>query len=153
MVGIWEEYGRALMPPINICLLMCPLTKQPVLPSVGWWGGLLAIIIICPLDWWGGLLPVLAIHLLAGQVAHHPLSFIHWAGKVAMLLLLFGWWLGVVKGSSLVDVRVVVGSSHVNGATLAQTWPHGPCIATGYINTHQTHLSMTDLSHFFIVST
>jgi len=34
MVGIWEEYGRALMPPINICLLMCPLAKQPVLPSV-----------------------------------------------------------------------------------------------------------------------
>ena len=34
MVGIWEEYGRALMPAINICLLMCPLAKQPVLPSV-----------------------------------------------------------------------------------------------------------------------
>jgi len=34
MVGIWEEYGRALIPPINICLLMCPLTKQLVLPSV-----------------------------------------------------------------------------------------------------------------------
>ena len=33
MVGIWEEYGRALMPPINICLLMCPLAKQLVLPS------------------------------------------------------------------------------------------------------------------------
>jgi len=46
---------------------------------------------------------------------------IHWAGKVATLSLLFGWWLGVVKGSSLVDVRVVVGSNHVNGATLAQT--------------------------------
>ena len=46
---------------------------------------------------------------------------IHWAGKVAALLLLFGWWLGAVEGSSLVDVRVVVGSSHVNGATLAQT--------------------------------
>jgi len=40
---------------------------------------------------------------------------------VAALLLLFGWWLGAVEGSSLVDVRVVVGSSHVNGATLAQT--------------------------------
>ena len=22
IIGIWEEYGRALMPPINICLLM-----------------------------------------------------------------------------------------------------------------------------------
>jgi len=46
---------------------------------------------------------------------------VHWAGKVATLSLLFGWWLGVVEGSSLVDVRVVMGSSHVNGATLAQT--------------------------------
>ena len=44
-----------------------------------------------------------------------------WAGKMAMLSLLFGWLLGAVKGSSLVDVRVVMGSSHVNGATLAQT--------------------------------
>jgi len=46
---------------------------------------------------------------------------VRWAGKVAALSLLFGWWLGAVEGSSLVDVRVVVGSSHVNGATLAQT--------------------------------
>jgi len=46
---------------------------------------------------------------------------VRWAGKVAVLSLLFGWWLGAVEGSSLVDVRVVMGSSHVNGATLAQT--------------------------------
>jgi len=46
---------------------------------------------------------------------------VHWAGKVAMLLLLFGWWLGAVEGRSLVDVRVVMGSNHANGATLAQT--------------------------------
>jgi len=54
-------------------------------------------------------------------VACHPLLFVCLAGKVAALSLLFGWWLGAVEGSSLVDVRVVMGSSHVNGVTLAQT--------------------------------
>jgi hypothetical protein len=33
-----------------------------------------------------------------------------------------------------------------------QTWTHGPCIAMGYINTRETILSFTHLSHFFISS-
>ena len=66
------------------------------------------------------------VRWLAACCSHSSVGLVRWlsvcwAGKVAALLLLFGWWLGVVKGSSLVDVRVVVGSSHVNGATLAQT--------------------------------
>jgi len=73
---------------------------------------------------------------------------------VAMLSLLFGFAVVVGGGwRQCIVVRVVMGSSHVNGATLAQTWQHGPCIATGYINTHQTHLSITNLSHFFISHT
>jgi hypothetical protein len=31
-----------------------------------------------------------------------------------------------------------------------QTWPLGPCIAVGYINTHETPLPFTHLSHFVI---
>ena len=65
-----------------------------------------------------------------------------------MFVGLLGHWLWTEWWHGIVDVVVIVGSHQANGATFvlgAQTWPHGPCAATEYINTHQWILSSIPL--------
>jgi len=60
-------------------------------------------------------------HSSVGLVRWLTTGLLGWSGGSPSVVVVVQWWLGVVEGSSTVDVRVVVGSSHVNGATLAQT--------------------------------